>query len=113
FLFVTIAQPIDTAARRLFSDVALSATTMASGFVIVTTALRMRGRSRVSWGFLGLGTLSWGCGMLAWSWYELVLQVETPFPSLADLGYLLMFPFMFAGLITLPAGRVLVEGRIK
>src|SRR5688500_5294104 len=98
FLFVTIAQPIDTDARRLFSDVALSSITLASGLVIVITALRMGGRSRVSWGLLGLGTLSWSGGMLAWSWYELVLQVETPFPSLADLGYLLMFPFMFAGL---------------
>lgn len=113
FLFIAIAQPVDTTARRWFSDVALTSTTLVGGLVTLVVALSMRGRSRVSWALMGLGTLCWGGGMAAWSWYELVLEVETPFPSAADLGYLAMIPFMFAGLVSLPAGRVPVEGRIK
>ncbi|MFN8639512.1 MAG: EAL domain-containing protein [Dehalococcoidia bacterium] len=113
FLFVSIFQPVDTTARRWFSDVALTGTTVIGGLITVAIALSMQGRSRISWALIGVGTLAWGGGIAAWSWYELYLQVETPFPSLADLGYLGMIPFMFAGLVLLPAGRVPVEGRIK
>ncbi|MCC6237820.1 MAG: EAL domain-containing protein [Dehalococcoidia bacterium] len=113
FLFVSIVQPIDDVGRRWFSDVALSVTTLASGLLTTFFASRMTGRVRLSWTLLGLGTISWGLGMVAWSWYELLADFETPLPSLADLGYLVMIPFMFVGLVSLPAGRVPVEGRIK
>jgi FtsH-binding integral membrane protein len=49
------------------------------------------------WGAMTLGLLLWTIGEGIWAYYELVLQQDIPFPSLADvvwtLGYL---PLIFA-----------------
>lgn len=113
FLAVLVLRPYGDTGLMWFSDIALTGTTVAGGIVCILVALQMTGRDRLSWMLMGTGTLCWGLGMVAWSWYELVLQQETPFPSLADLGYLAMIPFMFVGLLALPAGRIPAEGRIK
>ena len=31
---------------------------------------------------------SWDAGQAVWSWYELVAGLDTPFPSVADVGFL-------------------------
>lgn len=49
--------------------------------------------------FIGLGALSFVVGNLVWTYYEAVLGVEVPFPGLPDIGYVLVFPLMAAGLI--------------
>jgi len=46
---------------------------------------------QLAWVFLGVGLASWAVGQAIWTWYQVVRGVETPFPSLADLGYL-VFP---------------------
>ncbi len=43
--------------------------------------------------FLGLGLLGQGFGLLIWTYYNLVLKVEIPYPSLADIGYFSLIPF--------------------
>jgi hypothetical protein len=37
--------------------------------------------------FVGLGIFLWGCGELIWSYYNFVLNVPAPYPSLADIGF--------------------------
>ena len=37
--------------------------------------------------FIGLGILCWGMGEAIWSYYNFVLNVPAPYPSLADLGF--------------------------
>ena len=37
--------------------------------------------------FIGLGIFCWGCGENIWSYYNVVLNVPAPYPSLADLGF--------------------------
>lgn len=37
--------------------------------------------------FVGLGVFCWGVGECIWSYYNLVLNVPAPYPSLADLGF--------------------------
>lgn len=61
------------------------------------------GRQRISWICLTVGLLGWAAGSALWIVYENVLH-QSPFPSLADLGYLL-FP-VGAGLavVLFPAG---------
>ena len=54
------------------------------------TARRSRTR-RQAWGFLSLGTGGWAAGQAVWTYYEVVLGTEVPFPSLADVGFTL-FP---------------------
>src|SRR6185295_5953792 len=37
--------------------------------------------------FIGLGILCWGAGEMIWSYYNFVLAIPAPYPSLADLGF--------------------------
>jgi hypothetical protein len=37
--------------------------------------------------FIGLGVFLWGAGETVWSYYNFVLNVPAPYPSLADLGF--------------------------
>src|SRR3569833_2629994 len=48
---------------------------------------------------LGRGCLAWFGGMLAWDYYELVLGFVTPFPSVADLGFLSFALFFAVGVL--------------
>lgn len=43
--------------------------------------------------FLALGLLAEVFGQWAWSFYVIVLGVEIPYPSIADIGYFLIVPF--------------------
>ena len=85
-----------------FSDLSLTAISVTGGLVTLLAAWSMKGRDRLSWVLIGAGILSWGFGQAAWTYMELVLGIDRPFPSAADAGYMLMIPLMFAGLITLP-----------
>jgi diguanylate cyclase len=75
-------------------------------FAAVCSAMAARsaqGRQRRAWIFLTAGLAGWSVGEALWMFYERVLH-QSPFPSLADAGYLL-FP-LCAGLamIYFPAG---------
>jgi hypothetical protein len=37
--------------------------------------------------FIGLGVFLWGCGENIWSYYNFVINVAAPYPSLADIGF--------------------------
>lgn len=52
--------------------------------------------------FISLGLVSWGVGQMFWSvFYNLLQKVEVPYPSLADIGYSLSFPFLGLGIVYL------------
>jgi diguanylate cyclase (GGDEF)-like protein len=51
-------------------------------------ARRTSGHRRVAWGWLAVGTAAWAAGQTVWSYYEVVLDREVPFPSFADVGFL-------------------------
>jgi diguanylate cyclase len=52
--------------------------------------------------FIALGGFAWGIGQMFWSlYYNIFQKVEVPYPSLADIGYSLSFPFLALGLINL------------
>src|SRR5262249_49469718 len=59
------------------------------------------GPTRTSWLFIGLAMLAWGIGEATWLLYEVALGQETPFPSIADAGYLTFYPLMLLGILTL------------
>jgi diguanylate cyclase (GGDEF)-like protein/PAS domain S-box-containing protein len=73
---------------------------VAAALACIRVARRRQGRLRWSWSLLGAAALSWGLGQLVWSYYELVAGREVPFPSLADLGYLLAIPLVAGSLLT-------------
>jgi serine phosphatase RsbU (regulator of sigma subunit) len=62
---------------------------------------------------LGLGILSWVFGQATFTYYEWVLRQPPPLPSLADLGYLSVYPFLLLGILLLPARPVPVASRTR
>jgi len=62
---------------------------------------------------LGLGVLSWVVGQAIFTYYEWVLRQPPPLPSLADLGYLSVYPFLLVGILLLPARPVPVASRTR
>ena len=52
---------------------------------------------------LGLGILSWVLGQVIFTYYEWVLGQPPPLPSIADVGYLSVYPFLLLGILLLPA----------
>src|SRR3989338_7969140 len=48
--------------------------------------------------FLSLGLFSWGVGNLIFAYYNLVLHVAVPYPSLADAFFVLIYPFSAIGI---------------
>lgn len=77
-----------------------------------------RGRQRIAWTFIGVGAGGWAVGSALWAYYELWTDTA-PFPSLADVGYL-VFPFaVCVGLLLFPVGysghtrtRMVLDGLI-
>jgi hypothetical protein len=51
---------------------------------------------------ISAGAICWGIGQMFWSiYYNIISSVDIPYPSLADVGYSLSFPFLAFGLISL------------
>lgn len=44
--------------------------------------------------YFGLAALSWGVATLIWTYYNLILSVSVPYPSIADLFFLLAYPLL-------------------
>ncbi len=73
------------------------------------------------WVFIGVGVLLFVLGDSIWAFYELVLETESPFPSIADVIYLLAYPLVFIGIflqvrslqIKLPKSEVVIIAIIQ
>ena len=61
----------------------------------------LKRRARVAWRTVALAMFFYAGGDILWAYYELVLGID-PFPSLADVGYLLFYPTLMLGLMTFP-----------
>lgn len=62
-------------------------------------ALAAAGRVRRGWTLMALATGSWAAGEAVWSYYEVIAGHKTPFPSLADAGFLLAVPLQVAAVL--------------
>jgi hypothetical protein len=62
---------------------------------------------------LGLGIVSWVFGQALFTYYEWALREAPPLPSLADVGYLSVYPFLLLGILLLPARPVPVASRTR
>ncbi len=66
---------------------------------------RHDGRMRLFWSLLACATASWTLAEAVWGYYALILNVEVPVPSWADVGYLTAIPLAVAALVVHPATR--------
>ena len=57
------------------------------------------------WVCFGLGVGAWTAGDIYWT-VALIDVKHPPYPSLADAGYLLVYPFMYVGVLLLVRQRV-------
>lgn len=67
----------------------LAAVTAAA--VMCRSAANSDRRHPRAWRWLAVGVSAWAAGQLVWTYYEVVVGTEVPFPSLADVGFLI-FP---------------------
>jgi diguanylate cyclase (GGDEF)-like protein len=79
----------------------------------VWQARRTTGRYRLSWALLGAGCAGWAAGEAIWCYYELLVGRETPFPSLADAGFLIFPVLALAGLLIRPSAAFAGQGRVR
>jgi diguanylate cyclase (GGDEF)-like protein/PAS domain S-box-containing protein len=63
---------------------------------------RGEARMRRFWALVAASAFAWGAGQAVWSYYEVGVGGQVPFPSLADVGFLLAVPLMVAALLSFP-----------
>jgi len=98
-----IPQSYDPGLEAILSSawmILLSLLTAALGVYIAISKASLISVRR-TWLLIGLAALSNAIAEGLWMYYESILHVD-PFPSLADLFYLLFYPLMLAGILSLP-----------
>src|SRR6478609_3988821 len=73
---------------------------LAAGACVLASRRAIDDRQALGWKLLAGSAGSWCLGQVVWTYYE-VSQVAAPFPSFADVGYLLAVPLALAGVWTL------------
>ncbi len=107
YFFVTGKANIDgevTLGGALY-QVALGLIPLCGGILGIVTAKKWGGiKSYVGRAlvYTSWGAIFWGFGQMIWSlYYNILHKVDVPYPSLADVGYSLSFPFLAIGLVNL------------
>ncbi|HEX9092881.1 MAG TPA: hypothetical protein VF902_02755, partial [Coriobacteriia bacterium] len=97
---------ITSAATGEFADKAISDIVetliglLSAGFVIWAALSIGKGEPvGRQWLLIGGGVLMFAIGDVVWTYYEVVAQVEPPYPGLADVFYVLQYPLLAAGVI--------------
>jgi diguanylate cyclase (GGDEF)-like protein/PAS domain S-box-containing protein len=100
-------------ATLAFSD--LSAVLCASFAALVCArAWRVeRSDRRRAWGVLALAAGAWAVGEIVWTFYELGLGAEAPFPSFADVAFLAGYPLAALAMLVLPVSSMPLRSRVR
>lgn len=67
-------------------------------FFSVWLSIDPRDVSRQIWGFFAVGILLWAVAEAVWAYYEVILALETPYPSAADFFWVLGYLPLYLGL---------------
>ena len=98
---------------RTIDDIAEMLAAAAASGAALWRASRSRRRTRTSWLLIAGGTGGWAVGEAIWCYYELLAGRDTPFPSLADAGFL-VFPVLgLIGLLVRPSSAFAGQGRVR
>ena len=100
-------------ATQIVDDLAQVGAAAFASMGCVVAARRTSGRGRRAWILLAGATASWGVGEIIWSWYEILLRRDVPFPSLADVGYLSLVPLAIAGMLAFPSAPSRMSSRVR
>ncbi|GFE79897.1 hypothetical protein GCM10011487_18970 [Steroidobacter agaridevorans] len=94
---------LDYKTTTIVNDVAWTLASLLATISSFRAALALHGRDRVAWLIFAFACGTWAIGQLIWDFFEIYLGVPAPFPSYADVGYLLFGPMMLVGLFVLRA----------
>jgi diguanylate cyclase len=113
FLAFLLARPVDENGVKLVANLAQLLAPALAAASCAWAASRAAGRSRQGWALLAGSAASWAGGQATWVWYEHLARRELPFPSLADVGYLLAIPLAAAAMLAFPGRteRVALQAR--
>lgn len=103
WLFIT-AQGLENTTQNFFYGVALGILPcLASvfGFINSNKWGGLKSSIGKSTFFLSLGLLTWGIGTLVFAYYNIFLQIDIPYPSWADLFYIVSWPLWAVGMVYL------------
>ncbi len=102
----------------VIDDVWLAALALTAAGFAALTARSAHGRVRAAWMALSIGLFGWFVGEAIWTYYEVAAN-QDPFPSLADVGFLMFPAGACAALLLFPheysrhsRGRFLLDGVI-
>jgi diguanylate cyclase (GGDEF)-like protein len=104
YVLIVALQPGTAWSMVVFGDVSLVAVPLFVAVAFVVAYRRVAGSARYGWALIGAGVASWSLGELIWCYYELI-RGWAPYPSLADLFYLLALLLMIAGMLALFTAR--------
>jgi diguanylate cyclase (GGDEF)-like protein len=102
FLGFLLVRPVGEASIRLTANLAQLLAPLLAAAGCGWAAAAASGRTRRAWALLAASAGSWALGQATWVWYEHVSGREQPFPSLADVGYLLAIPLAAAAMLAFP-----------
>jgi diguanylate cyclase (GGDEF)-like protein len=113
FMGDLIVRPGGVHLTRTIDDIAeMVAAGTAAGFG-TWRALRSTRRTRASWLLIAAGCAGWAAGEAIWCYYELLQHRDTPFPSLADAGFLVFPVLALVGLLVRPSAAFSGQGRVR
>ncbi|MBW3601192.1 MAG: EAL domain-containing protein [Actinobacteria bacterium] len=95
-----LLNPTATTKLVLYNGIGLSAVV-----AVVVGTTRNRPSHRLPWMLIAAGQTVFLGGDIVYYVYEGILRIASPFPSLADAGYLTSYPFLIAGLFLLLRAR--------
>jgi diguanylate cyclase len=113
YLLYLVVAPGSPTTVTTVNDIGQTIVPLLAAVALVAAGLRSSGRSRTSWFLLAGAALSWGIGQAIWTWYEVVLEQEVPYPGPADVGYLGAVPFLLAGVLVFPSRSLKAMGRAR
>ncbi len=103
FAWWLIVKPGSDSAVRWFDDIAVAVAPFLAGVMSLVAARRHWGsQTGFAWAFIAAGLFLFTFGDASWAVQELALDIEVPFPSVSDAGYLGAYPAVFLGLLLMP-----------
>jgi len=106
-------QPGGPRVTRALDDLGQLAAALVLALCAGLRARDVTGRLRLSWLLIAIGAACWAAGQAIWSYFEIIRSVPTPFPSLADAGYLLLPTLALTGLLVRPSHAFTGRGRVR
>jgi diguanylate cyclase len=113
YVLFLLTAPGSPSSVTAINDIGQTLVPLLAVIPLVLAGRRSTGRQRTSWYLLAAAALSWGIGQAIWTWYEVVLDQEVPYPGFADVGYLGAVPFLLAGVVLFPSRSLPAMGRVR